>query len=191
MHVDSGQLPARPRRVPLHDADEALRIGIRQLREQDGVGDAEHRGTGADAECENKNRVGGEDRIATQRAQRESDVCDGILQRTDPARVTYAFLVFVGAAKRDQRVASRLLVARASAHALFDLAIQVEPELVVHLAVLARRKEQRACALEHVGEDGHVASASFALMIASTAPVIRRQDAAFSLSCLCPAFVMT
>ena len=80
----------------------------------------------------------------------------------------------IHAAKRMYRGAMRLGGARARAHALLFLELEVERELVSHLAFDSRTAEQRAQAASEQG--GKVHRIHVVRSTASMAAAMRRQD---------------
>jgi hypothetical protein len=95
--------------VLLDDADEAIRFGIGQRPQHDGVHDREDCRVSADAERQSQHRPDGESRRSAQHAGRVGNVLTRIAQPAEGPRVALKLLRLLHAAELAPRGKSRLV----------------------------------------------------------------------------------
>ena len=132
----------------LDDVDELVRIPVGQRCQQNRVDDAEDGRVGADAERKRRNRDRGEPRVPPQRAQPVADVLQHALQ---PRRDPDVMNMVAGERQVAQRApcrGGRRGTVEPPRLQLLPLHLQVEPQLVVELALVTIALEQVAQAPE-------------------------------------------
>ena len=116
-----------------HD-DELRRIGEGKRAQQRGIDRGEHRAGGADAERQRRHDRQRQRRVLPHRAEREAHVGLQIVQQRQAPRITAAIAVDGGVAEFQPRPARRFVGGKAAADEFGGAALEMEPQLVVHVA---------------------------------------------------------
>lgn len=133
-------------RIAVHppaQEDQLVRVAHRQAAQHDGVDEAEDRRARADAEGQDEHDDGGEGRAPAELARRESQVSDQVVGERHAARIAALLLDGLDAAELAQRCTAGRLGFHARGDVLLDQSLDVEPDLLVELAVERGLAEER------------------------------------------------
>jgi hypothetical protein len=175
----------RPRRAPALDGEEPVQIGHAIDAEYQDVEEREDGGHEPQSQRDGADNGQRRERGAVKRAERVEHVADGRIDEGRAARVA----ALVGDERRraeaGARPDARLRGAQTVRDVLRGLALDVEGELFVELALHAPRRQQRAHAKAQVAEIHRQAS----FITRPMAVVMRSHSLASTASCLRPAAV--
>ncbi len=145
------------------DADESIGVGVRKRLEQRSIDDRKDRCVGADAECQRHRGDDEEGRPSEERTRREANV---LRQRLPPVRNAFALdaiaidrhdLVVCGAQVTELLSGVRFgcLTSHPTRHERLDSGLDVEPELVVDLALHVTHGRRLAQQSANTGSQSH------------------------------------
>ena len=146
-------MPARGRGLVQGHHFLAARVG--QGAEEHAADHAEDGGVGADAEAEGERDHGGEAGVAAQAARAVLDVLDEGFQEAHAPGVAALLLDALDAAEAHGGAAAGLVGAHPLALLLLGLQLEVEPQLLVQLALDAVAGEEGAQEMADAGKGAH------------------------------------
>ena len=179
-------------RVDLGDFDEPIGIGKRQRTQQHGVDDGKHRGCGADAYGERRNRHGRKRRLFPQRSECISKILQRRLDDRERLRLAVLFADLHRSSKSDERRPARFVRRHAVADMFLGQQLQVDRYLFVEVRIAAVVPAKQAGDARDGGPhpDQHGCQRSDSRSSRPMTAAIRCQLSASDASCFRPVLVI-